>query len=116
MEGKQAAAGWPSWLSAVAAEAVQGWVPLSAESFEKLEKVGQGIYSIVLRARELAIGCLVALKKVRFDRVEPSDIGLAVAGSGPPNAGGGKTRGVATTCRRRACTPGSLLHGRPGLA
>ena len=68
VEGEQAAAGWPSWLSAVAAEGVQWWVPLGVETFEKLEKVGQGIYSIVLRARELAIGCLVALKKVWFDR------------------------------------------------
>ena len=68
VEGKQAAAGWPSWISAVAAEAVQGWVPLGAESFEKLEKVGQGTYSSVLREREVAIGRLVALKKVWFDR------------------------------------------------
>ena len=52
----------------MAAEVVQGWVPLGAESFEKLEKVGQGIYSSVLREREVAIGRLVALKKVWFDR------------------------------------------------
>lgn len=39
IEGEQAAAGWPSWLSAVAGEAIQGWVPLKADSFEKLEKV-----------------------------------------------------------------------------
>ena len=74
VEGEQAAAGWPSWLSAVAAEAVQGWVPLRAESFEKLEKVGQGTYSSVFRARELATGRLVALKKVRFDSVEPESV------------------------------------------
>ncbi|XP_062204157.1 protein IMPAIRED IN BABA-INDUCED STERILITY 1-like isoform X2 [Phragmites australis] len=74
IEGEQAAAGWPSWLSAVAAEAVQGWVPLKAESFEKLEKIGQGTYSSVFRARELATGRLVALKKVRFDSVEPESV------------------------------------------
>jgi cyclin-dependent kinase 12/13 len=74
VEGEQAAAGWPSWLSAVAAEAVHGWVPLRAESFEKLEKVGQGTYSSVFRARELATGRLVALKKVRFDSVEPESV------------------------------------------
>jgi cyclin-dependent kinase 12/13 len=74
VEGEQAAAGWPSWLSAVAAEAVQGWVPLRAEGFEKLEKVGQGTYSSVFRARELATGRLVALKKVRFDSVEPESV------------------------------------------
>lgn len=39
VEGEQVAAGWPAWLSAVAGEAIQGWVPLRAESFEKLEKV-----------------------------------------------------------------------------
>ncbi|CAD6269703.1 unnamed protein product [Miscanthus lutarioriparius] len=74
VEGEQAAAGWPSWLSAVAAEAVHGWVPLRAESFEKLEKVGQGTYSSVFRAREIATGRLVALKKVRFDSVEPESV------------------------------------------
>ena len=74
VEGDQVAAGWPSWLSAVAAEAVHGWVPLRAESFEKLEKVGQGTYSSVFRARELATGRLVALKKVRFDSVEPESV------------------------------------------
>ncbi|CAN6352122.1 unnamed protein product [Urochloa humidicola] len=74
VEGEQAAAGWPSWLSAVAAEAVQGWVPLRAEGFEKMEKVGQGTYSSVFRARELSTGRLVALKKVRFDSVEPDSV------------------------------------------
>lgn len=39
VEGEQVAAGWPAWLSAVAGEAIQGWVPLRTESFEKLEKV-----------------------------------------------------------------------------
>lgn len=39
IEGEQVAAGWPAWLSAVAGEAIQGWVPLRAEYYEKLEKV-----------------------------------------------------------------------------
>lgn len=39
VEGEQVAAGWPAWLSAVAGEAIRGWVPLKAEAFEKLEKV-----------------------------------------------------------------------------
>jgi cyclin-dependent kinase 12/13 len=38
-EAEQVAAGWPPWLVAVAAEAVRGWVPRRAESFEKLDKV-----------------------------------------------------------------------------
>lgn len=45
VEGEQVAAGWPAWLSAVAGEAIQGWVPLKADSFEKLEKVSINNYS-----------------------------------------------------------------------
>ncbi|XP_072987763.1 protein IMPAIRED IN BABA-INDUCED STERILITY 1-like isoform X2 [Typha latifolia] len=74
IEGEQIAAGWPSWLSAVAGEAIQGWVPLKADSFEKLEKIGQGTYSTVFRARELDTGKIVALKKVRFDNFEPESV------------------------------------------
>jgi cyclin-dependent kinase 12/13 len=74
IECEQVAAGWPAWLSAVAAEAVQGWVPLKAENFEKLEKIGQGTYSNVFRARSLETGRVVALKKVRFDSVEPESV------------------------------------------
>ncbi|RWW14130.1 hypothetical protein GW17_00022121 [Ensete ventricosum] len=33
------AAGWPSWLTNVAGEAVKGWLPRRADSFEKLHKV-----------------------------------------------------------------------------
>lgn len=39
VEGEHVAAGWPAWLSAVAGEAIHGWVPLKVDSFEKLEKV-----------------------------------------------------------------------------
>lgn len=38
-EGEQVAAGWPPWLAAVAGEAIKGWVPRRADSFEKLDKV-----------------------------------------------------------------------------
>lgn len=37
--GAQVVAGWPSWLTAVAGEAINGWVPRKADSFEKLDKV-----------------------------------------------------------------------------
>ncbi|KAF8399540.1 hypothetical protein HHK36_015407 [Tetracentron sinense] len=74
VEGEQVAAGWPAWLSAVAGEAIQGWVPLKADSFEKLEKIGQGTYSSVFRARDLETGRIVALKKVRFDNFEPESV------------------------------------------
>lgn len=39
VHGEQVAAGWPSWLSAVAGEAINGWIPRRADSFEKLDKV-----------------------------------------------------------------------------
>ncbi|OAY60281.1 protein IMPAIRED IN BABA-INDUCED STERILITY 1 [Manihot esculenta] len=71
---EQIAAGWPSWLSSAAAEAINGWVPLRADAFEKLEKIGQGTYSSVFRAREVETGRMVALKKVRFDNFHPESI------------------------------------------
>ncbi|KAJ1438908.1 Serine/threonine-protein kinase, active site [Sesbania bispinosa] len=74
VEGEQAAAGWPAWLSAVAAEAIHGWVPLRADAFEKLDKIGQGTYSSVFRAKEIETGKIVALKKVRFDNFEPESV------------------------------------------
>ncbi|GLU12421.1 hypothetical protein SLE2022_291040 [Rubroshorea leprosula] len=74
IEGEQVAAGWPAWLSAVAGEAIHGWVPLRADGFEKLEKIGQGTYSSVFRARDLETGRIVALKKVRFDNFEPESV------------------------------------------
>lgn len=39
VEAEQVAAGWPSWLSSVAGEALEGWLPRKAETFEKLDKV-----------------------------------------------------------------------------
>lgn len=73
-EGEEVAAGWPLWLAAVAGEAIKGWVPRRADSFEKLDKIGQGTYSNVYRARDLDAGKVVALKKVRFDNLEPESV------------------------------------------
>ncbi|KAF6167161.1 hypothetical protein GIB67_029799 [Kingdonia uniflora] len=53
---------------------IQGWVSLRANSFEKLEKIGQGTYNNVFRAQELETGKIVALKKVRFDNFEPESV------------------------------------------
>uniref|UniRef100_A0A7I4EJ94 Protein kinase domain-containing protein n=1 Tax=Physcomitrium patens TaxID=3218 RepID=A0A7I4EJ94_PHYPA len=74
LEGEQVAAGWPSWLSQVAGEAIKGWIPRHAASFEKLDKIGQGTYSNVYKARDLETGKIVALKKVRFDNLEPESV------------------------------------------
>ncbi|KAH1148003.1 hypothetical protein GYH30_042914, partial [Glycine max] len=35
---EQNAAGWPPWLTFVAREAIQGWVSLITDSFERLDK------------------------------------------------------------------------------
>lgn len=39
IEAEQVAAGWPSWISSVAAEAIQGLVPLQASEYKKMEMV-----------------------------------------------------------------------------
>ncbi|KAJ1275201.1 hypothetical protein BS78_05G118400, partial [Paspalum vaginatum] len=66
--------GWPHWLINVAPEAVQGWFPRRPDSFEKLDKIGQGTYSSVYKARDLKTGKFVALKKVRFINVDPESV------------------------------------------
>ncbi|KAK1410197.1 hypothetical protein QVD17_36732 [Tagetes erecta] len=68
------AAGWPPWLSAVAGEAIDGWIPLKSDTFERCEKIGQGTYSNVYRARDLKTGRMMALKKVRFDNFQPESV------------------------------------------
>ncbi|CAL1353793.1 unnamed protein product [Linum trigynum] len=67
-------AGWPSWLTAVAGEAINGWIPRRLDSFEKLEKIGQGTYSSVYKARDLESTKIVALKKVRFANMDPESV------------------------------------------
>ncbi|XP_019195446.1 PREDICTED: probable serine/threonine-protein kinase At1g54610 isoform X2 [Ipomoea nil] len=73
-ESEHLAAGWPGWLSAVAGEAVEGWLPLRSDKFQRLEKIGQGTYSSVYKARDLDNGKMVALKKVRFDNFQPESV------------------------------------------
>ncbi|XP_017227312.1 probable serine/threonine-protein kinase At1g54610 [Daucus carota subsp. sativus] len=72
--GEQVAAGWPPWLSDVLGEALEGWLPRRADSFEKIDKIGQGTYSNVYKARDNITGKIVALKKVRFDNLEPESV------------------------------------------
>ncbi|KAK5836960.1 probable serine/threonine-protein kinase At1g54610 [Gossypium arboreum] len=74
IKGEQVAAGWPSWLVAVASDALKGWIPRRANTFEKLDKIGQGTYSSVYKARDVVHNKLVALKKVRFDNHDPESV------------------------------------------
>ncbi|KAM0947231.1 putative protein-serine/threonine kinase CMGC-CDK-CRK7-CDK9 family [Dioscorea sansibarensis] len=58
-KGEHVAAGWPSWLTAVAAEAVKGWLPRKAESFEKLDKLLLFEVLLVLICALNMAGCIV---------------------------------------------------------
>ncbi|KAK4734919.1 hypothetical protein R3W88_009180 [Solanum pinnatisectum] len=66
--------GWPSWLVAVAGDAIKDWTPRRADTFQKIDKIGQGTYSNVYKAKDLITGKIVALKKVRFDTLEPESV------------------------------------------
>ncbi|KAL9691168.1 hypothetical protein QQ045_011587 [Rhodiola kirilowii] len=65
---------WPSWLLSVASEAVKGWVPRRADTFERIAKIGQGTYSNVYKARDTINGKIVALKRIRFDNQDPESV------------------------------------------
>lgn len=45
-KGAQVLAGWPSWLTAVAGEAISGWIPRRPDSFEKLDKASSILSSL----------------------------------------------------------------------
>lgn len=44
LRGEQVAAGWPPWLTAVCGEALNGWLPRRADTFEKIDKVGDHFF------------------------------------------------------------------------
>ncbi|XVF64280.1 hypothetical protein PTKIN_Ptkin09bG0156000 [Pterospermum kingtungense] len=73
--GDEMVDGWPKWLiDNIPKEALGGLVPKGAESYDKLDKIGQGTYSNVYKARDRETGKIVALKKVRFDTSEPESV------------------------------------------
>ena len=39
LQGELVIAGWPAWLAEVAGEAIRGWIPRRADTFQKLDKV-----------------------------------------------------------------------------
>lgn len=47
VHGEQVAAGWPAWLSRVAAEALQGWTPHRSDRYEKINKARFPFVSII---------------------------------------------------------------------
>lgn len=57
LQGEQVAAGWPSWLTAVCGEALNGWIPRKADTFEKIDKVG---FVFIIKKFELPLffGCM----------------------------------------------------------
>ncbi|WMV36841.1 hypothetical protein MTR67_030226 [Solanum verrucosum] len=74
IEGELVVAGWPNWLVSVAGDTLNGWLPRRADTFEKLDKIGQGTYSNVYKGRDLLLNKVVALKKVRFDNLDPESV------------------------------------------
>ncbi|KAE8664664.1 Cyclin-dependent kinase C-2 [Hibiscus syriacus] len=76
--GGQIVSGWPSWLVSIAGEAISGWIPSKADSYERLEKIDQGAYSSVYKARDVETNRIVALKKVRFGNMDPESIRFMV--------------------------------------
>ncbi|XP_014489919.2 probable serine/threonine-protein kinase At1g54610 [Vigna radiata var. radiata] len=67
--------GWPKWLlDNIPTNVLAKLVPKSADSYEKLAKIGRGTYSNVYKAREKGTGKIVALKKVRFDTSDSESI------------------------------------------
>ncbi|XVF39042.1 hypothetical protein PTKIN_Ptkin01aG0003800 [Pterospermum kingtungense] len=73
--GDEMVNGWPKWLiDNIPQEALAGLVPRSADSYDKIDKIGEGTYSNVYKARDRETGKIVALKKVRFDTSEPESV------------------------------------------
>ncbi|RDX70014.1 putative serine/threonine-protein kinase, partial [Mucuna pruriens] len=67
--------GWPKWLvDNIPPKVLASLAPKSADSYEKLGKLGRGTYSNVYKARDKESGKVVALKKVRFDTSDSESI------------------------------------------
>lgn len=61
--GEQVVAGWPSWLSEICGEALNGWLPRKADSFDKIEKVRAFLF---LHFICFLFGCCCYIKFVCF--------------------------------------------------
>ncbi|XP_058730988.1 probable serine/threonine-protein kinase At1g54610 [Vicia villosa] len=66
---------WPKWLvDNISQNVLATLIRKTADSYEKLGKVGRGTYSNVYKARDKESGKIVALKKVRFDTSDSESI------------------------------------------
>ncbi|KAI0428619.1 Pkinase-domain-containing protein [Xylaria sp. FL1042] len=58
-----------------------GWAPSrSVENYDKLNDIEEGAYGWVARAREIKTGTVVALKRLKLDNDEVSQVGLTETG------------------------------------
>lgn len=48
LQGEQVVAGWPSWLVNVAGEAINGWTPRRADTFQKLDKASSFFFFLFI--------------------------------------------------------------------
>jgi hypothetical protein len=55
VQSEHVAAGWPAWLSAVAGDAIHGWIPLRPDAFQKLQKVASPFLLFYLFTTSLVI-------------------------------------------------------------
>jgi serine/threonine protein kinase len=69
----------------------RGWLPCRADTFERLDKIGQGTYSNVYKARDLQSGKIVALKRVRFVNMDPESVRFMARDCGRSTCSGGWT-------------------------
>ncbi|KAG2716440.1 hypothetical protein I3760_03G125800 [Carya illinoinensis] len=77
IEGTELVDGWPKWLvDNVPGDLLAGLASKSADSYDKIAKVGQGAYSNVYKAQDRDTKKTVAMKKVRFEASEPESSDL----------------------------------------
>ncbi|GJM85278.1 hypothetical protein PR202_ga01714 [Eleusine coracana subsp. coracana] len=69
--GEHVIAGWPSWLTSVAGEIVEGWLPRRADTFERSVRARTATCTRRVTWRR---GKIVALKRVRFVNMDPESV------------------------------------------